>query len=200
MKRKSSQFVLVLALAFALGMGLAACSPPAIMGGGASGSSPTLENSSAQASTDEAEAEKTAADFDPATCLEGSWLISNEFFLAAIREFGDEIKTTEGEVVTTFAADGTMTTEYRGWLITAIVESHTVTIQRDGTDTGTFSAAEDTVDLIETQMGSVLVLSGPGPAMTVPAEPMHYTSAPYTCDQSSATINTIDGAAQLARL
>lgn len=198
MKRKISQFGVVLTTAFVVGMGLAACSPPAIMGGGTSESPSTLEDNSAQESADEA-ADEPAADFDPATCLVGSWTVSNEFFLTAIREFGDEITTVEGEVVTTFAADGTLTTEYRGWLITAVSEGHTVTIQRDGTDVGTFAATEDTVDLVEMQMGSTLVLSGAGPVMTVPAEPMRYTSAPYRCDQSRATIDTIDGAAQLVR-
>lgn len=199
MKQKKPKFMLVLGVALALGAVLTACTPPTISGGGgASGSSPTPPNNSSQVNDDET-AEEAAGDLDPATCLVGAWTAGNDFFLAASHEFGDEIKSVQGEVVVTFADDGTMTHEYRGWLLTAVSEGYTVTIQRDGTDIGTFSADASTVDLQETQMGSSLVVGGEGMSMTVAADPMNYTTAPYTCDQSKAIITTSDGAVELTR-
>src|SRR5690606_23740852 len=48
---------------------------------------------------DAAAAEETPADVDPATCLHGTWLADNAFFLAAIQQFGPEVQDVSGRVL-----------------------------------------------------------------------------------------------------
>lgn len=183
----------------ALSATLAACAPEASLGAGGVGAPQDDGNSAADSSGATPETEEQHDFGDPASCLVGEWTASNEFFLASIRQFGDEIKSVEGEVVVTFGADGTMVTDYRGWLITAVAEGVTVTIQRTGTDRGIFEATESTVTIQDQQMGSVLQMSGEGFGMTVDGEPAHYVDAAYTCDATAAMVTTPDGAMQMSR-
>ncbi|NLA64900.1 MAG: hypothetical protein GX862_02995 [Leucobacter sp.] len=185
---------------------LAACAQPEARDGTAGGGAGAQSSDSTAAAAGEIPA--TDGDADAATgtqalqgaaCLEGDWLADNSYFLAAIREFGDEIKSVEGEVIVSFRADETMETTYRGWLITAVAEGQTITIQRDGVDTGTYSAGDTTLAMKDTAVGSSLVMSGDGFQMAVDAEPVDQPSASYTCAADTAVITTTDGAMQLMR-
>lgn len=65
-----------------------------------------------------AEAEKAAPDADPLTCLPGTWLADNAFFLERILKFGNEVHGVNGRVNFSFDTDGTFTTEYQDWVLT----------------------------------------------------------------------------------
>ena len=143
--------------------------------------------------------ETTAQAAGGAACLHGTWLADNEFFLEAIRQFGDQITDVSGQVVVDFAADGSFTTDYQDWLISAQAEGVGVTIRRDGTDSGEYTATGSTVSLTDLEMGSMLHLSTAGMEMPVEPEPAAYRDVSYTCDQDTASIVTPDGAMQLTR-
>lgn len=168
-----------------VGCGTDAATPPA--------GSPAA---SATASPDTATAEPDA---DPGHCLHGSWLADNEYFLASIREFGDEVKGVTGEVVLTFGEDGSLTTEYRDWVISAIADGVSVTIRRDGVDTGVYSVDADVLTVEETRIGSTLVMSASGADMTITPAAAAYADAPFDCDAAAAAITTVDGTLQLTR-
>lgn len=141
---------------------------------------------------------------DPATpaateCLVGVWLADNELFLGAIQEFGDEVKDVAGDVFLTYAADGTMTTDYQGWTITFLSEGMSVTIVREGIDEGEYSATATEVSFSDLRMGSTLTLTGPGMSMEVPPEPAVHKDVPYTCDAVGATLVTELGTVQMER-
>lgn len=135
----------------------------------------------------------------PADCLVGRWLADNEFFLNQMRQFGDVIKSVTGEVHVTFAAQGSVEVEYRQWLITGSMEGRTVTITRDGTDSGTFSATDSTIDIAETTVGSTLTVDAAGMRMPIEPQPANYRAAAYTCDATRAVITTTDGELRLTR-
>ena len=136
---------------------------------------------------------------DPGHCLHGSWIADNEYFLTSIREFGDEVKGVTGEVVLTFGENGSLTTEYRDWVITAIADGVSVTIRRDGIDIGEFSVDDGVMSLGETRMGSTLVMSASGADMTLSPAATAYADAPFDCDAAAAAITTVDGTLHLTR-
>jgi hypothetical protein len=196
----ASRFRVVSAFALlALGVTLVGCAPEAQLSAAGGGpASPTDHNIADTAGAGD-HADTEASTTDPETCLHGTWLANNDFFLASIREFGDEVKSVSGEVTLAFHDDGTVRTEYRGWIISSEVEGMSVKIERNGTDHGTFAVTDDTVTIEETSVSSALVMTGEGFNMTVDAAPVNYHNAGYTCDERSATISTTDGTLQLDR-
>jgi hypothetical protein len=183
-----------------LALTLTACASSAAPG--ANAEEPTAApTTSATAPTTDAPAipEPTPQEADPASCLVGAWLADNEFYLVSIREYGDEIKNVTGRVTLDFSPDGTLTTTYQDWLITALVEGTEVLISRDGTDAGVFSVSGDTVDLADTAVGSTMALTAAGTVMPVAPWSMKYTGATLTCDPSTANITTVDGTLRLTR-
>lgn len=154
---------------------------------------PSTESSSA------AEQEVDQAAADPATCLHGTWLADNAFFLAALSEFGDEAQSVDGRVVLQLDADGTLTTDYQGWTITFIVEGEEARLERSGVDRGTFSAAESSVSVAEADMGSTVTLYTPEGDLTIAPDRVNYVDAPYTCGDDRASVTTPDGVLELTR-
>lgn len=57
-------------------------------------------------------------------------------------------------VILHFAADGTLTTEYQDWTISAVSEGMEVQIIRAGIDRGTDTISGQTLDLHETDIAS----------------------------------------------
>lgn len=148
---------------------------------------------------EDAEMESDPIDTPPASCLHGDWVADNSFFLASIREFGSEVQSVSGKVLLRFDADGTLTTEYRDWIISAVTEGMEMQIERVGTDVGTFSAVSDTVSIAETDVGSIITMRSAGMNMSVDPHAASYSNAHYFCDDDSATIETDDGVLQLSR-
>ena len=162
----------------------------------------------AEAALDEATASDAATDAESDTehtgaasgsCLEGRWIADNAFFLESMREFGDEIQSVTGEVTLDFAPDGTLTTTYADWRITAFTEGSEVIIVRAGTDTATYEATDSMLSMTETATGSMITLSGGGMEMAIDPEPVSYQQAGYECDAGAAQVTTPDGIMQLTR-
>lgn len=175
-------------------------------GGGAGGGSSagnTDSDGADEAPTDDA---ADASDTEPqpvvlegAACVYGTWIADNTTALAGMRQFGDEIKSVEGTVVVTYGEDGSLSTDYQDWHITAVAEGNTVNIHRSGTDRGTFSATDTTISMTDEQMGATVVMDAGDFTMAVDAEPASYANAPYTCSANELVITTPDGVASLTR-
>lgn len=191
----------------AVGCGVQSDTDPSTSGGASGGpvGGATAERSGDAAGSDESTDTKSESQVpthpaDPASCLHGSWLANNEYFLASMREFGDEPTSVTGEVTLSFNPDGTITSEYRGWRITMLTEGIESVITREGIDEGTFAATESHVDIQETSVGSMLSVAAGGVNMPITPEPAGYSQAQYTCDNADATITTPDGTVILSRI
>lgn len=212
----SMKDISVLALAALVGGVLGGCADDTAADGtassGAEGSvasaQPAAEvTTSATEDADEEAAEEvsdiptgeTPTSDDPASCLHGTWVADNEFFLAGIQEFGDEVRSVDGRVVLEFSADGTLETDYQDWLITAVADGGEVQISRDGLDTGTFSATATTLTLVDDHVGSTLTLDASGFEMVLEPQPIAYSEVAYTCSPLSVHIVTADGELELTR-
>lgn len=160
---------------------------------------PETPTAAAVGDTAQSEADAAPAATDPAACLQGTWLADNEYFLAGMREFGDEITGVTGKVMITFGEDGSVVTEYQGWRITAQAEGFESVITREGVDRGTYTTDGDRVTIHESDVGSTLTVKAPGMDMPITPEPVDYSQAEYTCDASDARIVTPDGAVILSR-
>lgn len=151
------------------------------------------------AATPDAAGDDAPAAADPTSCLHGTWLADNAFFLERIREFGTEVRDVSGQVLITFEPSGALATAYDNWTITGVSEGAEMRIIRHGVDTGTYEVTGATVRLTETKIGSALTLTSSGMEMSVPPRPSSYDGANYTCDAQSAEINTADGGLRLTR-
>lgn len=195
---KLSQQLAAVVTVIGLGFSLAACSddPKETSSAGSSNESSQFE------SKDENEASPAPEETLPLTgkdCLTGTWIADNAFFLASMQEFGDQTKDVSGEVVLTFDANGTLTTEYKKWRITAVSEGVEVKLNRSGTDKGKWSADDKSMTLKDTEMTSKLTMTGPGMNMTVDSKPANYSKVSYTCSATAATVSTPDGAMKMTR-
>lgn len=193
-------------LAFALALGvtvtLSACVPDFgfVSGGGGGGGGGGSSTTSPAPSTDDEDNDAVDnAVTDPASCLVGTWNADNAFFLALLKQFGDQVQNVGGQVTVSYADDGTFTTTYADWNITAVEEGIEVVVRRNGTDSGVYTADETAMNFSDTQIGSAITMTGPGFEMAVEPIAAAYTNAPYTCDATTATITTQDGTLNLAR-
>lgn len=189
---------LATALVLVLLMPLSACAEDKKANAGASGSGGSSQSES-NGGSDEAGTADEKAPLTGKDCLTGSWLADNAFFLAALKEFGDQPTDVSGEVIVTFGSGGALTTDYRNWQITAVTEGIKVKLNRTGTDKGTWSADDKNVTINDTDMESKLTMTGPGMNLTVDSNPAHYTDAAYTCSATAATVTTPDGAMKMTR-
>ncbi|MGF3056299.1 hypothetical protein [Microbacterium sp. YY-01] len=163
--------------------------------------SPTSTSGTAVTEADETDTEDVAGEpaAEAAACLQGTWLADNAYFLAQMRELGDEPQSVNGRVTVTFGDAGELTTVYDGWRIVAIVDGSETVIERDGTDRGTYSHDDTRISMQETSMGSVLTLTAQGMQMPFDVDPINFVDAEYTCDATTATIATPEGPAILTR-
>lgn len=189
------RFPLLICASVAVGIVTSCASSPAVAPTTAPQESPAATRQTDQ----DTEAERASPDADPLTCLHGTWLADNAFFLERIQEFGDEVHGVSGRVILHFAADGTLTTEYQDWIISAVTEGMEVQIIRAGVDRGTYTISGQTLDLHETDIGSTLTMKRGSLEMPIDPHPAVYDGAAYSCGTDDATIETIDGALGLTR-
>lgn len=199
----SQNRVLALALAGVLALGLTACVPDfGFTQGGSGGGNGGGPTTGATPGSDEADDENDEDTFatDPASCLVDTWRADNEFFLAAMQQFGGQVKSVDGLVTVDFAADGSLTTTYNAWTMKAVEEGVEVTVTRNGVDTGEYSASDEVLSLRDVHVTSVVTLSGQGFDMSVDAVPADYHEVSYTCDATTASVTTPDGTLKLHRM
>lgn len=168
--------------------------------GGENSQSDEPEQANAEHDSDtELEPEPELEALEGAECLYGTWLADNDTALAGMRQFGDQIKSVEGDVYVEYREDGTFTSDYQDWTIFAQEQGVDVTVHRHGTDHGSFTATDTTITQSDEDMGAVITMTSAGMEMEVPAAPWTYTDAPYTCSESELVITTADGDSVLTR-
>ena len=158
------------------------------------------ESAAPVAETDaETASEEPAVELDPQSCLHGTWLADNAFFLQSLQEFGDEPTDVSGAVTMDFAADGSLVTDYDDWTMTFIVEGATSILTRTGTDLGTYTADDTSISIRDAEVGSVLTLEAMGTSMVIPPDPVDYFEVDYTCSADDLSIVTPDGTLLMSR-
>ncbi len=135
------------------------------------------------------------------SCLHGTWLADNEYFLATLKDYsaGASAESVTGKVYVSFDADGTMKTDYRGWTIDVSYEGNETKIRRDGVNTGTYSTTNDSLDFAEKKVGSTMTLTVAGVDMAITPEPATQIGANYTCTATAAAIEANDATLKLTR-
>lgn len=190
--------MLVVGITGILGFVLVGCVAPGGEGAARSGSTEVASETQSDASPRQETPveEPQVAEED---CLKGVWIADNAFFLAGMREFGDEPQSVTGDVVVTYGEDGSMTTDYQDWLITFNVNGGVTLISRAGIDTGVFTASAHTVSIQDTQIGSKMLVTVNGADMPVDPNPVHYVDVPYICSATEASLTTSDGEMRMTR-
>lgn len=153
------------------------------------------------ASSGQEEGDPEARALDPRTCLEGTWLVENEYFLVQYKGIGgSELTQVTGKVTQAFDATGGVVTVYDDWRIDSVAEGIETSIVRNGTDRGTFVADGLTLSMQETEVGSELVVSAAGMEQVHAANAVSFSEVSYTCDATAASIAAPDGTATLTRI
>jgi len=138
---------------------------------------------------------------DPAAltdCLPGNWYSDPEEFAALMVGNSKNLVTdVTGSMMLTLRADGSTDTYYEDWTYTFTVSSATVTIAKDGTDSGTYVVADDGgVDLTDTDLASTtdarMTISGNEVAQVVEPQPSVFSLATLACsgDELTATVGS----------
>lgn len=134
-----------------------------------------------------------------AECLTGNWFVDNEEFGELMSTVsGTAVDDVQGTVMVTFGADGTTTTHYDEWIHSITVDGATVTIERNGSDSGTYEVAQDgTMTLTDTEMSSIteshMEVGGRNVTSTVPPQPSVFSQATFVCEADELTV-TAEGA------
>lgn len=143
---------------------LSGCNPGSLFGAGSGDdSSPSPNGSmsaqpsgdpSASADPDDGDNEDSEAELEAqvaANCPEGTWLLDNDDWADALESLlpagSGTVRSVEGPVVVTLAGDGSYQTSYDQWTLTFDLDQGTSVITRDGTDSGTWSHTDTTVDM-----------------------------------------------------
>ncbi|MDN5744054.1 MAG: hypothetical protein L0H31_02910 [Nocardioidaceae bacterium] len=177
-------------------------------GDGASPST-TAQTSSSEPSeqsedeTEEAEpspTDESSADvLSTADCLPGNWFVDNDEFGALMSTVsGSAVDNISGSTMVTFRDDGTTTTHYDEWTHTITVKSATVTIVKNGEDSGTYEIADDgTMTLTDTDLASTttsqMKMGGRTINQPVPPQKSVFSRATFTCAGDELTV-TAEGA------
>lgn len=178
----------------------------AVTGGGPGGGSTEAGRPADDAADADGEADAEAEPAEPATealagaaCLTGSWVVDNEHFGELMSSVsGSAVDDIEGVTTVTFRDDGTTTTHYDEWQHTITMDSATVTIVKDGEDSGVYEVAEDgSMTLTDTDLGatttSQMTMGGQTVAHQAPPQPSVFSRATFRCEGDALTV-TAEGA------
>lgn len=148
------------------------------------------DNNGAEISADASEsgAEVVTA-VDGPECLIGQWTADPTFFASQFAETGAEKVEIGGEVIVSFNADGTMSTDYQDMTVTFVSDDEETTIVRRGVDSGTYVATDSKISIEDTTIESELTLSMMGTENVMPGAGYDIVDWDYTCvgDQSTMT-------------
>lgn len=139
------------------------------------------------------------------SCVLGSWVVDSDAFLEGLRQVfadeatGGEITEINGTYTVEMSGDGTMSGERDEWGFTVLTTEGTVVISMDGTETGTWSATEDsiTVETTTSDMNVSVSVEADGQVFTLTDSPVAVpdvitSASQYSCDGDSLTV-TSDG-------
>lgn len=145
-----------------------------------------------------------------ADCVAGEWDLDSEAFVEQLdAAFGSaaggdfEVSSNGGEYVIEFAADGTMSSQRTDWGMTMATEQGDIVLTFDGSESGTWAAAGDTltVSISESDVSVDFSLLVDGELVSLPGgtEAMFSTDAAtvsgsgtYRCEGDTLTLDTTD--------
>jgi len=198
---------LIVVIALAAALTLAGCDDEedhaAGDGPGAAGTKATQDEPDGD--TTPAEDESSTAALTGAACLPGNWVVDNEEFGELMSTVsGSAVDDVSGSVMVTFREDGTTTTHYDDWKHSITVQGATVTIVRDGEDSGTYQVADDgSMSLTDTQMSSTtkarMKMGGRTVDTVAPKTPSVFSQATFTCQGDELTVTADGGTTTLHR-
>lgn len=132
-------------------------------------------------------------------CLPGNWFVDNETFGALMAEASGGVgNDMSGTVMVTFREDGTTSTYYDEWTYVTSVDGRTLTLLKDGADSGTYEVTADgSMSLVDTDISSTtssqIEVDGEQVTMSIRPEPSVFSDASFTCEGDALTM-TADGA------
>jgi len=132
-------------------------------------------------------------------CLPGNWFLDNEEFsdfMASVS--GSAINKMSGSVMVTFREDGTTSTYYDGWTYDMEGGDRSMSLSKDGTDSGTYHVAADgSMALADTEMSAITTAwierDGEMVGLRVEPTPSVFSDASFTCEGDKLTMVS-DGA------
>ncbi|HUG32420.1 MAG TPA: lipocalin family protein [Acidimicrobiia bacterium] len=177
---------------------------------------PATTTTAAPTTTEATEAETTTTDAVTTTaeaagsggpdCLEGTWILDNDSFvdalLAAFADSGMEAESLEpndGTYTIDLSADGTFTGTRDDWGFSVVMPEGAFNITVNGTETGTWSADDDTITVTQTgsDISAAATVEADGQEFELPEAPVPIpeamqTDSVYTCDDDTLTVTTED--------
>lgn len=193
---------LTVPLALGLALALTGCIKPPLSAdtvtGPGGGNSP-VPGVSDTAEPNESESDDPGSNATPSACLVGEWLVDNEHMGAFFKRMaaqagtdGGTVSNPSGDVILNFTADAQYAVTYHEWTMQMTQDGSTITVQRDGTDRGTYTATDDgALTQNDTQMGSTVTITTPMGGFEVDGTPAS-TSSQYACDNTTLNV-TNDG-------
>lgn len=154
------------------------------------------ERSDAEKADGESDAALTGA-----ACLPGKWILDNAKFAALIAAgTGGVVDDVQGLALLTLGADGSTSTRYEDWSHTITSDGATMTVVRNGTDSGTYSLAGGSMTMTETSVASEVVMTMNGNVMGAAShEPSVFSQATFSCSGDTLTVTADGGTSTLHR-
>lgn len=140
-----------------------------------------------------------------ADCLPGNWYAnSTEFAALMLGDTQNLVTDVTGSMMITFRADGSTDTHYDDWTYTFTVDTATVTIAKDGVDSGTYVVADDGgVNLTDTDIAATtearMTIAGNEVIEVVDPQPSVFSLATFECSGDSLTASVGSQTATLGR-
>ena len=149
------------------------------------------------------------------SCLVGTWEFDLEAFVETMREIAVEegglpedftITPSEGSYVIEMKGDGTFEGVRDDWGFAFELDEGEMAITMNGTEEGTWSADEDTINvaIAESQTEVVATLTSGGVSTVLPTSPIQLpeaiaTDSQYECDSETLSVTTDGNTAVLRR-
>lgn len=137
-------------------------------------------------------------------CLFGVWRLDNQAWAVLLQEILDaegegSVRSVDGEVLFELESGGTFASTYSDWSITMEAGEGIAVINRDGTDTGTWTRSGNTVSVGESSTDSVVTgyVESDGSRIDMPTVDGTTTDAiqdfSYECNATTLEATTAEG-------
>jgi hypothetical protein len=145
------------------------------------------------------------------SCLIGTWVLDSDAFLAEIGKLfaaegvpAGEVSEINGSYTVDMAADGSLSGIRDEWGFVMTTEQGTVTITMDGTETGTWSATDEsiTVSITSTDVDVTASIEAGGVVIDFPGidiPPTIAADSAYSCEGDVLTVSNEDVTSVLNR-
>ena len=145
-----------------------------------------------------------ASDGGGPDCLIGTWVLDNDAFVGALLdEFeasgmdAESLEPNDGTYTVELSPDGTFTGTRDDWGFAVTMTEGTFNVTVDGTETGTWSANEDTMSVSSTDSDMTVsaTIEAGGQVQELPDSPVNVpeaieTESDYTCDEDTLEVTS----------